>query len=142
MQQVREGLRIRCIGVDSEVRAAILSFGKWLRGRIQFPIRVVVYVKKDVRIKNMDGELVCGTFFAPYEKEIEPDIRLATGDYYELKEELGRDDALATILHTFAHEIVHYDQWVKDQEFSERRANYRATRLIHEYGETRERQPV
>lgn len=138
MTQVREGLRIRCLGIDNEVRAAILNFGEWLRVKIQFPIRVVAYVKQDVRIKNMDGELVCGTFFAPYEKDIEPYIRIATGDYYQLKEKLGRDDALAAILHTFAHEIIHYDQWLKDQQFNERRANYRATKLVHEYAENRD----
>ncbi|WP_158405964.1 hypothetical protein [Desulfosporosinus meridiei] len=51
---------------------------------------------------------------------------------------MGRDDALAAILHTFAHEVVHYEQWVKDELFNERRANYRATRLVHKYAETRD----
>lgn len=139
MKQVRSGLRIRCLGIDDEVRITILNFANWLRQQIQFPIRVVVYVKKDKWIKNMYGELVYGTFFAPYDKSVEPYIRVATGDYHDLKKELGRDDALASILHTFAHEIVHYEQWVKEDElFNERKANYRATRLVHKYAETRD----
>jgi hypothetical protein len=108
MKQMRSGLRIRCLGINEEVRTAILNFACFLRQQVHFPIRVVVYVRKDELVKNIYGELVYGTFFAPYDKLVEPYIRLATGDFYKLKDELGRDDALAAILHTFAHVVVHY----------------------------------
>lgn len=139
MKQVRSGLRIRYLGIDDDVRMAILNFANWLRRQIKFPIRVVVYVKSDKQVKNIYGEFVYGTFFAPDDKSVEPYIRVATGDYFNLKEELGRDDALAAILHTLAHEVVHYEQWLKEDNcFDERKANYRATRLVHKYAETRD----
>ncbi|MFE7061766.1 hypothetical protein ACFVAD_06420 [Sutcliffiella sp. NPDC057660] len=66
----RQGLRIRCEqGVHSEVRRACLGFAKWLRKKFEFPIRVVVYLKKDYQIKSKtDKELVSGTFLGPYDK--------------------------------------------------------------------------
>ncbi|SDG99711.1 hypothetical protein [Desulfosporosinus hippei] len=100
-------MKIWCT-VGMEFEPAILNFACFLRQQVHFPIRVVVYVRKDELVKNIYGELVYGTFFAPYDKLVEPYIRLATGDFYNIKEELGRDDALAAILHTFAHEVVHY----------------------------------
>jgi hypothetical protein len=101
----RQGLRIRCEqGVHPEVRRACLEFSRWLREEFEFPIRVVVYLKKDYRIKSqVDKELVTGTFFGPFDKNEEPYIRIATGNYLELLKEIGRDDALAAILGTFAH---------------------------------------
>ncbi|GAB6255789.1 hypothetical protein [Peribacillus frigoritolerans] len=112
----RQGLRIRCEqGVYPEVRRACLEFAKWLRIEFEFPIRVVVYLKKDYQIKSrFDKELVSGTFFGPFDKSEEPYIRIATGDYLELLAENGRDNALAAILGTIAHELGHYYQWIDD----------------------------
>jgi hypothetical protein len=68
-----------------------------------------VYLKKDYQIKNKySKELVSATFFAPYDKAIEPYIRIATGDYEELVSERGEIDALWALLGSMAHEIVHY----------------------------------
>lgn len=113
----RLGLRIRCEqGVHSEVRRACLEFAKWLRKEFEFPIRVVIYLKKDYQIKSQtDKELISGTFFGPYDKNEEPYIRIATGDYLELLGESGQDNALWAILGTFAHELGHYYQWIDDE---------------------------
>lgn len=138
----RDGLRIRSInGVDPEVRKACLEFVKWLRKRMDFPIRVVIYLKKDYRIKNkFTKEIATATFFAPYTHEEEPYTRVATGDYAELRNEIGKDNALASILLSIAHEIIHYKQWLVDPmcNFSEEEADSEADNLIDEYDETRE----
>jgi hypothetical protein len=112
----RQGLRIRCDrGIHPKVRRACLEFAKWLRSEFEFPIRVVVYLKKDYQIKSQaDKELVSSTFFGPFDKKVEPYIRVATGDYLELLEESGQDDALAAILGSIARQLGHYYQWFDD----------------------------
>ncbi len=134
----RTGLRLRCDHIDPEVRSAILEFAKWLRSQINFPIRVVAYIKLSQHIRNNSGELVSATFFAPYDKTVEPYIRVAAGDYCDLKKERGRDNALAAILHSLAHEIAHYEQWIKDANLNCGSATKRASSLIDRYAETRE----
>ncbi len=133
-KKLRRGLRIKFEkGVDPEVRRAILEFAVWLRQQVDFPIRVPVYVKKATQIKSKEGELVCGTFWEPDNKNVEPYIRVSTGDYYELIEKWGKDNALASILDTIAHEIAHYEQWLKDKPSSCRSASNRARILIKKY---------
>lgn len=136
----RTGLRIRSEqGVHPEVRRACLEFAKWLRMEFEFPIRVPVYLKKSNQIKNtFTQELVSATFFAPYDKEQEPYIRIATGDYMELVQELGQDDALASILNSIAHELGHYYQWIDDEELEEESAEDTADYIMHLYAETRD----
>lgn len=133
----RTGLRITSMkGINPEVRRACLEFIKWLRTQMDFPIRVVIYLKRDYRIKNKDTkESVTATFFAPYTHDEEPYIRIATGDYDELLNEIGKDNALFSYLHSIAHEIVHYKQWLIDPmcEFSEEEADLKAERLIDKY---------
>ncbi|MBG9810080.1 hypothetical protein ABD68_00100 [Bacillus endophyticus] len=136
----RTGLRIRSEqGVHPEVRRACLEFEKWLRIEFEFPIRVPVYLKKSDQIKNtFTKELVSATFFAPYDKEQEPYIRIATGDYMELVQELGQDDALASILNSIAHELGHYYQWIDDEELEEESAEDTADYIMDLYAETRD----
>ena len=117
---VRSGLRFRFDkNIHEEVRAACLDFGKWLRSEYRFPMRVPVYVKSTVRLKCMDGDLACGTFFGPFDHTLEPYIRLAAGDYPVLREKLGRDRALDEILTSLAHELTHYFQWLNQIRLTE-----------------------
>ena len=137
----RQGLRIRCDqGVHPEVRRACLEFSKWLRKEFEFPIRVVVYLKKDYQIKNkFTKELVSATFFAPFDKSEEPYIRVSTGDYIELLEENGRDDALAAILSSIAHELGHFFQWIDDLEMDEEgEENKISEYMLDLYSQTRD----
>ena len=136
----RTGLRIRSEqGVHPEVRRACLELAKWLRIEFEFPIRVPVYLKKSDQIKNtFTKELVSATLFAPYDKEQEPYIRIATGDYMELVQELGQDDALASILNSIAHELGHYYQWIDDEELEEESAEDTADYIMDLYAETRD----
>jgi hypothetical protein len=136
---VRSGLRLRFEqGINSEVRRALLEFSRWLRSQVDFPIRVVAYIKCARRLKSMDGEICSATFFQPYDKDVEPYIRVSTGDYLELLDRRGKDNALAAILHSLAHEVAHYEQWVNDRPTSCKGAANKATRLVKKYALTRE----
>ena len=139
----RTGLRFRCDkNVDPEVKRACLQFGKWLRAEYYFPVRIVVYVKEAERIRAKDGDHVVGTFFEPYSYYDEPYIRIATGDYEELLSKNGKDNALASILISLAHELTHYYQWINNLQLTsmgrERQASRYARYIIDEYATTRE----
>lgn len=139
----RTGLRLKSDkDVDSEVKRACKEFCKWLRTKYVFPIRVPVYLKSSCRIHTMDNDVAYGTFFEPENKFVEPYIRIATGDYMLLYNKYGKDSALATILHTIAHELTHYYQWINSSKLTdlgeERQANKTATIILDMYSETRE----
>jgi hypothetical protein len=134
----RTGLRLRCErGVSPEVRMVCIKFCKWLRTQIDFPIRVVIYLKKDYQIRNITTkEMVSATFLAPYDKDVEPYIRIATGDYYDLIKERGKKDALYAMLDCIAHEIIHYQQWLEDKKLNEEDAEEQGYKLVDRYSET------
>ena len=139
----RTGLRFRYDkSVDPEVRRACIQFGRWLRSEYYFPLRVPVYVKGSKTIHTKNGENVVGTFFEPFSYSIEPYIRIATGDYEILKEARGKDNALATILASLAHELTHYYQWINNIQLTpigrERQATSYSHYIIYEYSLTRE----
>jgi hypothetical protein len=126
-ESIRTGLRFRCEkGVHPEVRNACLTFGKWLRSEFRFPIRLVIYLKKAEKIKTMDKDFVSAVFFAPFNKELEPYAKVSTGDYLELVTDWGKNEALASILGSIAHEIGHYYQWVNNEELEEELEELRA----------------
>jgi hypothetical protein len=133
----RAGLRIRSEkGVPAKVRESCINFAVWLRLNLEFPIRVVVYLKKSDQMKTMDSkELVSATFFGPYDKNSEPYIRVATGDYDELVKSRGETDAVYAILTSFAHELVHYQQWVDDRNFDESEAEHGGLKIVDDYYE-------
>jgi hypothetical protein len=134
----RTGLRLRSeAGVHPEVRSVCIKFCKWLRTQMEFPVRVVIYLKKDYQIKNRTTkQMVTATFFAPYDKNVEPFIRIATGDYSELIEERGKKDALYAMLDSIAHEIIHYQQWLGNRELNEEEAEENGYKLVDSYAET------
>ncbi|MBK5491355.1 hypothetical protein JFT95_29105 [Bacillus sp. TH17] len=139
----RTGLRLKFDkDVDPEVRRAIKEFCKWLRQEYFFPIRVPIYVKSACKIKAIDGKLVYGTFFEPFNRNDEPYIRISTGDYYDTLEKNGKDNALGSYLVTIAHELTHYFQWINDINLTkigyERQATTYSGYIIDEYKETRE----
>ncbi len=140
----RSGLRVRFdSGVDDEVKRACKEFISWLRLQYVFPKRVRLYIKKDRRVKcKYSQEIACGVFFRPANRDVEPYIRIATGDYTELVQKYGVDNALATILWSIAHELTHYFQWLNDLDLTfigeERQATNYANKIIDEYAQTRE----
>lgn len=138
VKPARSGIRIRGERGHPEVRAAFLRFAQWLRREYEFPVRVPVYLFPGAQIVTVHGDRVGASFFAPYDRHEEPRIRIATGDFEQLRKERGRDDALAVFLHSFAHELVHYQQWIEGKELSERGVVRRADGIVARYAMTRE----
>jgi len=116
----RTGLRIRGHRGHPVVRRSLICFARWLRLEYEFPIRVPVYLFPEDHIVTLHGERGSASFFAPFDRSVEPYIRIATGDYLALRKECGRDNALAAFLHSLAHEITHYQQWISTGRTSER----------------------
>lgn len=139
----RTGLRLVIEkSVNDEVKRACKDFASWLRKEYSFPVRVPVYIKASKTIKARDGEFVTGTFFMPDNMRLEPYMRIATGDYKLLVDEIGKDNALASILATIAHELTHYFQWINNIKLTEigyeRQARAYEKYIIEEYSETRD----
>src|SRR5689334_14103541 len=89
----RRGLRVRGQLVEREVRDAVVRFASWLRSWADFPIRVPVYLQPAATLVTRHGERVTASFFAPFDRSLEPYIRVATGDFAELRARRGRDSA-------------------------------------------------
>jgi hypothetical protein len=139
----RTGLRLKFEkGIDAEVRRACKEFCKWIRTEYYFPVRIPVYVKKSKYIKAMDGDFVNGTFFKPFNKIEEPYARIATGFYHEDLLKRGKDNSLASVLLTIAHELTHYFQWINNIQLTEIGEERQATRyarlILDEYAQTHE----
>lgn len=92
--------------------------------------------------KYYDGEDVRTGIRLKFDKMVEPYIRVATGDYEKMLIQNGKDDALAAILGSIAHELTHYFQWINNLELTpigeERQATQYARFILDEYSETRE----
>jgi hypothetical protein len=113
----------------------MIKFAKWLRTQFEFPIRVSVYLSPREKIFS-NGEFASASFFAPYDKNEEPFIRIATGDYIALRKAWGKNNALAANLCSLAHEIIHYQQWWNDEELSEAGTPRKASGIIRKYSKT------
>lgn len=131
---MRKGLRIRSNpNIEFEIKHSIHIFGKWMRKNFEFPIRVVVYLKEEENIVTSTGEKVSATFFALYQKNVEPYIRIATGDYEEMIRDCNEGVAVYPYLRSMAHEIVHYQQWWEDRPFDEEEAEGRADSIVDQF---------
>lgn len=96
----------------------MIRFARWLRANYEFPIRVPVYLSPHAYLMTRHGEVAFATFFGPFGRDTEPYIRIATGDYaVHNKKKEGRNNALASYLVALAHEVIHYQQWVKTGDF-------------------------
>ncbi len=140
--RVRTGVRLRFDkDVDNEVRRSCKEFLNWIRNQYYFPIRVPIYIKSANLIKALDGDMVSATFFEPYDYNVEPYIRIGVGDY-DTDTKKGKDNALAGVLHSIAHELSHYYQWINGIQLTEssyeRQATYYSQLILDEYAETRE----
>lgn len=132
----RRGHRISGRGGHPQVVGACCRYAIWLRTQFEFPVRVPVYFSSRRRIVTSNGETVTASFFAPFDRSVEPYTRIATGDYEELERELGRDNALASMLCSFSHEVIHYQQWVNTGTTTERSVIVKARNLVDRYAET------
>ncbi len=135
----RVGLRIRGERGHPEVRDALVRFARWLRSEYEFPLRVPVYLSPREDLVKKDGSRVSASFFAPWDRTVEPFIRIATGDYLEYKAKNGRDNALASYLGSLAHEVVHYQQWIATGDMWERGVIRQASSMVKRYAQTVDR---
>jgi hypothetical protein len=132
---MRTGLRIKGHRGHPEVREAVIRFARWLRTAFAFPVRLSVYLQPGETFLG-DGDEFIASFFAPYDETKEPFIRLATGDYPNLKNERGRDDALAAILDSLVFQIIKYQQWVETGSFSDEDISADADQILYAYSQT------
>jgi len=130
------GLRIRGHDAPRDVRDAIVRFAQWLRLSHAFPVRCPVYLSSRPELTTMHGDTASACFFAPWEPDEEPYVRIATGDYRDLRKTRSRDDALVAYLHSLAHELVHYWQWIETGLITERGVVVRATNIVDRYALT------
>lgn len=136
------GISLHCAkGMDGRLRSFFLDFVKWLRCRYAFPVRVNMYLKNTKHIRAMDGENVSATIFTPFDRSETPFIKIAVGDFYELREKKGEFNAICATVSSLAHELTHYYQWLSGKKMSEvceeRQARYYARRKVYEYLEER-----
>jgi len=127
------GLRIRGQRGHPEVRAALIRFARWLRRHREFPTLLPVYLIPGEQVRTGEGEVCSASFFAPDSKLDAPYARIATGDFPRLRRSWGRDCALAAYLHSLAHELVHYDQWLSSRAPTERGVVLKAKRTVERY---------
>jgi hypothetical protein len=132
----RSGLWIRGRRGHPEVHAALLRYARWLRSEFTFPLRVPVYLLPGHTVRTMHGDRAAASIFLPWDRKVEPYIRIATGDFPGLRRRRGRDNALAAFLVSLSHEVLHYQQWIKTGRASEKGIARRALRLVDEYSET------
>lgn len=136
--RTRKGLRLRFdTEVDPEVKRACKEYINWLKSSYDFPIKVRFYFRSSETIRAADGELVSAIFTMPIDYKHDPYIRIATGDYQDLKKGRGQDNALAAILNSITHELTHYFQWINGIELTargyEQQAIYYARGIVYEY---------
>lgn len=140
---VRKGIRLRfCREINIDLKEAIVRYAQWLRKSYEFPIRVPIYFKPGCFIKACDGDKVSAIFFEPTNYNDEPYISIATGDYEDLLNQVGRDNAIAAVLRSITHELTHYFQWLNRVDLTEsgyeRQAVRYANLIVETYAETRE----
>jgi len=129
---------LRIVGARGQpcVRRALIRFARWLRANYSFPIRVPVYLSPMRRLRTSEGEEAVSSFFAPYRRDVEPHIRLATGDYAEMREFRKRDDCLASYIVSLSRQVVLYQHWLKRGRIRRRGVKREATRRLRLYERT------
>ena len=129
----REGLRIIGQRGNPTVRGALVRYARWLRQNYEFPIRVPEYLLREERFDTIEGVTAVSSFVAPFDRKVEPFIRIGTGDYAALRRQRGRDNALASFIVSLSHEVIHYWQWIETGETSEAGVARRAVAMLRQY---------
>jgi len=95
-----------------------------------------VYLLPGHYLITMHGESVSASFFAPHDRNVEPFIRIATGDFPSLQRHHGRDNALGAFIVSMSHELIHYWQWVETGETSEAGVGKKAVAMMRQYAQS------
>jgi len=129
----RKGLRVIGHKGNREVRSCLIKFARWLRKNYTFPLPVNVYLSPQPFVVASDNEKCCALFFAPFDRTKTIKITIATGDYIDIRKEMSRTDALAAYIYSFAHEIVHYFQWIETGDITEKGVYQKAMATLRKY---------
>ena len=108
-------------------------FVRWLRRQYPFPVRVPVYLSPAPQVVTVHGDRCSASFFAPSDRNVEPHIRVATGEFPSLRRRWGRNRAAVSHLISLAHEVLHYEQWVRGEHLSERGIAQKASAVVGRY---------
>ena len=133
------GLCIRGHRGNPKVRASFIRFARWLRRRQSFPTLLPVYLVGGDQLRTIAGDKCTASFFGPHSRRNVPYIRIATGNFLSLEKESGRDGALAAFLTSLAHEIIHYQQWLRGMQLTEQGVVRKAAQIVRDYAETVDR---
>lgn len=116
---------IRCRrGVKPYIREAIRDFAKQAHNVVRLDHIVVVHVVPAPAVKSSDGErLGFGVFSYRDDPADVPSCCIWLAANVPVACQAERLDA---ILHTFAHELAHYEQWRDGRTMTERGVNVRA----------------
>ncbi len=96
-------------------------------------MRVPVYLLPGETFETADGQTVVSSFFAPFDRSQEPYIRIATGDFPQLKRQRGRDNALAAFIVSLNRQIAHYWQWVEKGKTWDKGVDRQAFGMLRDY---------
>lgn len=132
-RQRREGLRIVGGRGPRDVRRCLVRYARWLRERVEFPVRLTVYLSPRKVLTTSAGALEHAILFVDPDRSEPPYILIAAGDWNELRRERGRDNALSAYLHVLSEEIVHYRQWIERKPPSRRGAERKGDALVAAY---------
>lgn len=128
--------------VDKDLAKACRFFVRWVKKEYYFPLPMRIYFKDTRKLVKMDNTTAVGTFYEPPNFSESSIIRIAVGDYAELLDSIGRDNAIATILVVIAHEMTHYFQWINGLKLTdmgrERQATQYSHYILNEYSDTRD----
>jgi len=134
----KSGLRIIGKNVHPEVRDCVIRFTRWLRKIKPFPVRINVYLLPHSHIIARDGDECSATIWIPDDPSCSPYIKISTGDYEQSKNTDGRDNALAGILGSLCHELIHYWQWLDTGDMWEKGVPRQASALVRLYSKSTE----
>jgi len=115
-----------------EAKEPIKRFTKWLRKNYDFPVQLSVNLLPGETFTTMEGKQVVGSF-RWFEDGRNPYIRLATGDYLDLCEELGKEDAALSVLETYARQFIRYQNWCKNGKCTDHGVNKKSKTMIENY---------
>jgi len=119
--------------VNLEIKLACKEFAKWLKISMSFNTVIKVYISEEYKVITKKHIRASGIFGTPTYKY--PYIKLATGDFKKMKQKYGEYSAIMSIIDTFAHEIIHYKQWIENTPFKEKQADKEGRKLVEAFSE-------
>ena len=121
-------LHVRIIdGVPAYVGKIALEFAAPAEQVLRVDHAILIDVVPAQKLTDPRGKLAVGIFY--FDRHGEPTISLA-GDLRKSVERWGQDRALGEFVHTFAHELAHYEQWRDGRIVQERGVEVRARNIV------------